>query len=101
MMIGTESHEAQACTDVGFPIGVISAEPAYLMNSEIDGQAIGLKGRVPVRVVGPITKGQPVYVSSQGTAKWTSVLLHYQMVGIALESSSNPEEKLIECVLKV
>ena len=36
-----------------FAIGVISAEPAYLMNSTAEGQAVGLKGRVIVRVKGP------------------------------------------------
>lgn len=101
MMIGKGDHEAQPCVENGFPIGVISAEPAYLMNSDIDGQAIGLKGRVPVRVIGPVSKGQPVYVAGNGVAKYSSMLLHYQMVGIALESDSNENEKLIECVLKV
>jgi hypothetical protein len=37
--------------------GVISDKPAYLMNSEAQGQAVALLGRVPCYVTGPITKG--------------------------------------------
>ena len=35
-----------------FAIGVISVQ-FYLMNSTAEGPAVGLKGRVPVRVKGP------------------------------------------------
>jgi len=80
-------------------IGVISQAPAYLMNSEAEGQAIALKGRVPVRVTGPVTKGQIVYATSDGvgTAAPSS-----GVVGIALEDSPNDaDENLIECILKV
>jgi len=91
-------HEAEECSDGGIPIGVISAEPAYLMNSESEGQAIGLKGRVPVRVMGIVKKGQPVYAWQGGIA--TSEVTEY-LVGVALESSNQESEKLIECVLKV
>ena len=79
-------------------IGVISAEPAYLMNSDCDGQAIGLKGRVPVRVKGPVKKGEPVYAWEDGIC---STVATTALVGIALESSQDDSEKLIECVLKV
>ncbi len=81
-----------------FAIGVISAEPAYLMNSTADGQAVGLKGRVPVRVKGPVSKGQAVYAWQDGVA---STIASNGLVGIALESSTSDDEKLIECVLKV
>jgi len=37
---------------------VISEKPAYLMNSAAEGQAVGLKGRVPVRVVGAVKKAK-------------------------------------------
>lgn len=90
-------HEAEACDRKGIPIGVISAEPAYLMNSEADGQAVGLKGRVPVRVVGPINKGEAVFAADNGVASVIGV----HIVGIALETNETHEEKLVECVLKV
>jgi len=80
-------------------IGVISLEPAYLMNKACDGQAIGLKGRVPVRVLGPIRKGHAVYVDEGGCA--SDVVNGGCMVGIALETNLDEDEKLVECVLKV
>jgi hypothetical protein len=79
-------------------IGVISAEPAYLMNSACDGQAIGLKGRVPVRVKGVVKKGEAIYAWEDGVS---STVKTSALVGIALESSDDDSEKLIECVLKV
>lgn len=79
-------------------IGVISAEPAYLMNVDCEGQAIGLKGRVPVRVSGPIQKGQAVYAWQDGVC---STIATSSLVGVALEASDDAGEKLVECVLKV
>ena len=70
-----------------------------MMNSEADGQYIGLKGRLPVRVVGTVKKGQSVYVDDNGCA--STLMNGGSLVGIALESSDEAEEKLIECVLKV
>jgi hypothetical protein len=79
-------------------IGVISAAPAYLMNAACNGQAIGLKGRVPVRVQGIVAKGQLIYAHSAGTG---STVPDGAPVGIALEGSNTTSESLIECVLKV
>ena len=79
-------------------IGVISDNPAYLMNSEAEGQAVGLKGRVPVRVNGPISKGQAVYAWKDGVC---STITTNALVGVALETSTEEGEKLVECVLKV
>lgn len=92
------SAEIRAAKLSDFAIGVISEKPAYLMNSEAEGQAVGLKGRVPVRVKGPVSKGQPIYVWEAGVA---TTIASNSLVGVALESSDQQEEKLIECVLKV
>jgi len=37
--------------------GVISEYPAYIMNSLSEGQAVALRGKVPVKVVGTVQKG--------------------------------------------
>lgn len=79
-------------------IGVVSTDPAFMMNSEIEGQYIALKGRVPVRVKGAVKKGEAVYAWEDGicsTVKTTAI------VGVALETNSEESEKLVECVLKV
>jgi hypothetical protein len=100
MKVSTHNnYETDAAMLNSIAIGVISFEPAYLMNSDSEGQAIGLKGRVPVRVVGAVKKGDAVYCSDNGTAsaEFTGCCL----VGIALESNTNIAEKLVECVLKI
>jgi hypothetical protein len=79
-------------------IGVISENPAYLMNAEAEGQAIAFTGRVPVRIVDAVEKGQEVYAIGNGAASVNGV---GDLVGIALASDTTSEEKLVECVLKV
>ena len=79
-------------------IGVVSTDPAFMMNSEAEGQYIALKGRVPVRVKGVVKKGQAIYAWENGVC---STVQTTAMVGIALASSDDEDEKLIECVLKV
>ena len=91
--------ETTRCTTSGIPIGVVSAEPAFLMNAEAEGQALALKGRVPVRVNGQIRKGEAVYTWRDGVA--SSEFNGAELVGLALESNDFEGEKMIECVLKL
>jgi len=44
--------------------GVISTDPAYLMNVESDGLAVALRGKVPCKVVGSVKKGDILVSSS-------------------------------------
>ena len=99
MAIGGASIEAEAtaCKSSDIAVGVISENPAYLMNSEIDGQAIALKGRVPVRVKEPVSKGQAVYAWQDGVCTTTATRA---LIGVALETNLSAEEKLVECILK-
>lgn len=97
MAVGGEA-ETTAADASNIVIGVISAEPAYLMNSDCEGQAIGLKGRVPVRVKGAVKKGDAIYAWAGGVC---STIATSGLVGVALESNDAEDEKLVECVLKV
>jgi hypothetical protein len=100
MMVNTaDASEVTSITTGNIAVGVISAAPAYLMNADSEGQAVALKGRVPVCVNGAVTKGQPVYVDDGGCATASDSGSH--MVGIALESNSDSGTKLVECILKV
>ena len=99
MVSDATDSETTACQRLKIPVGVISAAPAYLMNSESAGQALALKGRVPIRIIGPITKGDYVYADADGVAHNSPI--DSNIVGIALESSDVESEKLVECVLKV
>ena len=77
-------------------LGVVSTDPAYLMNSELsNGQAIALKGRVPVRVVGPIRKGDKIMSTPDGCAQAGE----QNVIGQALETNLDPKEKLVECAI--
>lgn len=45
--------------------GVISSNPAYLMNAASEGLPVALRGRVPVQVLGPVSKGDLLVTSTQ------------------------------------
>ena len=94
-----EDAEVEASSLGSIAIGVVSTDPAFKMNSKAEGQYIALKGRVPVRITGAVRKGQAVYVHDNGCA--STVINGGSIVGIALETNSVEEEKLVECVLKV
>jgi hypothetical protein len=91
-------HEVEPARASRHCIGVISTDPAYMMNSEADGQYVGLKGRLPVRVLGPVKKGQAVYAMDAGVC---TTIATTALVGISLETNDSNDEKLVECVLKV
>lgn len=93
-----ETYEVEPSNPNTHVVGVISGKPAFLMNGESEGQAVGLKGRLPVRVYGPVKKGEAVKVYQNGLASTTGL---GDLVGIALESNTITEEKLVECFLKV
>lgn len=99
MAVGGEK-EITACAMDGIAAGVVSEKPAYLMNAELEnGTAIAFVGRVPVRIVGKVNKGERVYADSNGCA--STRYNGASLVGIALESNANEEEKLVECMLKL
>lgn len=97
--------EVTASTAGDLAIGVISSNPAYMMNSELEGgQYVALKGRVPVRVISEVNKGDRLIATSNGIAvalKWsTDPLFDAQFVfAVALETSSDASEKLIEAII--
>ena len=92
-------YEISECGLGDYPCGVISTEPAYLMNIELTaGLPVALVGRVPVRVFGSVMKGQKVYSDVMGRASKNS---DGSLVGISLEDNANEGEKLVECMLKV
>lgn len=81
------------------PIGVISENPAFMMNKDlVGGVYVALKGRVPVRVVGSVKKGDRLIASNNGTA--VAAVPHANDVfAIALESNSDTGEKIVEAVI--
>ena len=79
-------------------IGVISENPAYMMNSELEGGVyVALKGRVPVKVKGAVRKGDRLVASDWGCAQVAQDRL--DVFAIAIESSDTEDVKLIEAVV--
>ena len=91
--------EVTICGASDVPAGVVTTDPAFLMNKDLEGgTGIALVGRVPVSVFGIVDKGDVVYTDIHGRASRSS---EGNRVGIALESSTDEGLKLIECMLKV
>ena len=81
-------------------IGVVSENPAYLMNSAGKGQPIALKGRVKVRVNGHISKGDELIADNNGTARRVDANFKDKVFAIALEDNADTNtENLIECIV--
>jgi len=80
-------------------IGVVSANPAYMMNAELEGGTyVALKGRVPVKVSGAVRKGMRLVAANNGTAV-AAVPHATDVFAVALESSDDTGVKLIEAVI--
>lgn len=82
--------------------GVVSTDPAYLMNSQSVGIPVALQGRVPCRVLGPISKGDRVVSSHIAGVAQALDPLHYQpgcIIGKALQSIDSAEISVIEVVV--
>ena len=80
--------------------GVISENPAYLMNSDATGQAVALQGKVPCKVIGQINKGDMLVTHSQhpGVARKGIDPKIGTVVGKALEEYSSTEIGTINIV---
>ena len=84
--------------------GVISTDPAYLMNSKAQGQPVAMTGRIPVRVTGAVQKGERLISSSipgvaqaLGTAEYDP----RKIIGRALDQKTDDTIGLIEAVVGV
>ena len=86
--------EIKACDTDGCHAvaGVISTDPAYLMNSEAEGLPVALTGRVPTKVTGPVAKGDLMVSSGMsGHAKADNNAQAGRIIGKAIGSSEGGE----------
>jgi hypothetical protein len=80
-------------------VGVVSSAPGLMMNQDLEGGTyIALKGRVPVRVIGQVRKGDRLVAAPDGCAM-ASEDSNANTFAVALESSLNTEVKLIEAIV--
>ena len=81
--------------------GVISTDPAYMMNSEGEGQYVALTGRVPCKVVGPVVKGDLlVSAGVKGHAKTDNDAKPGRIIGKAV-GSLDAGEGVIEVLVNM
>ena len=82
--------------------GVVSGQPAYLMNAVAPGTAIALRGRVPVKVIGPVHKGDLLVTSDlEGHAVSVGGDTSHgiKIFAKSLETNGELGEKIIEAVI--
>ena len=80
--------------------GVVSTDPAYLMNSDADGVAIALKGRVPCKVTGNVEKGALIVTSSiKGHGMQANQTMPGTIIGKAIEAKEGDGEGIIEILV--
>ena len=83
--------------------GVISTDPAYMMNKDAEGQYVALRGRVPCKVIGPVAKGDVLVTSSRPGFAEAASDPHFVgvacYVGKAISSIDTPSEGVIEIMV--
>jgi hypothetical protein len=80
-------------------IGVVSTNPAFMMNKDLDGGTyIALKGRVPVKVIGRIKKGDELIAADNGCAMM-AVPHSSGIFAVALDSNDDEGIKIIEAIV--
>lgn len=104
---GTREITATTIVNDTQVLGVISQNPAYIMNDgagpDNEWLPVAMTGRVPVKVEGTVTKGQRIVTSgTPGVGKAVDdneIVSLLTVVGRALTSSTDPNIKLVECVV--
>lgn len=85
--------------------GVVSTNPAHIMNSGLQAERtveVALVGRVPVSVIGNIVPGDRVVTSNQAGVAEALDITRYQpgvIIGKALQSHTGPDVGVIEVVV--
>jgi hypothetical protein len=82
--------------------GVVSTNPAYLMNHDAIGVPVALQGRVPCQVLGPVAKGDRLVASQHpGIAQRLNKELYEPgcIIGKALQAIDSTDISTIEVVV--
>ena len=107
--VGGDAEITETTSDLSENVfGVISEQPAYAMNAAAGNNEthpyVAMTGRTPVRVTGPVTKGQRLVTSSvKGCARAVATgesISPFNVIGRALESSTDAGIKLVNCAVR-
>ncbi|HET8688717.1 MAG TPA: hypothetical protein VFM18_19040 [Methanosarcina sp.] len=106
--LGGTKEITQASTDLSEAVfGVISTNAAYLMNQAAGTNdthpAIALVGRVPVRVIGRVLKGDRLVSAGNGVARagLRTEITAFNVIGRALHDKFTSNEELVEAVIRL
>jgi hypothetical protein len=103
LVFGGEAEVTQSATSHDTRIaGIVSTNPAYLMNHDAIGVPVALQGRVPCRVLGPVSKGDRVVSSHIAGVAQALDPAQYQpgcIIGKALQAIDNTDISIIEVVV--
>jgi hypothetical protein len=84
-------------------VGVVSTDPAYLMNSEANGVAVALRGRVPCKVTGVVKKGDVLIASDTPghamVAADPKSLSPLQIIGRSLQTKTDAQPGVVEIIV--
>lgn len=87
--------------------GVISTKAAFLMNggagSDSTHPPVAVNGRVPVRVIGQVNKGDRLVSAGNGLARAATreEITAFNVIGRALENKTTDDEGLVEAIVKI
>ena len=103
VMFGGEFEITECDVDSSHAVaGVISTDPAHLMNAEAEGSPVALAGRVPCKVTGPVAKGDLMVSSSEsGHAKADNNAQPGRIIGKAIESKDGEGNGVIEVLVNM
>jgi hypothetical protein len=102
VMFGGSAEVTVADSDTSRVAGVVSTNPAHLMNGGLTGANIiplALQGRVPCQVIGPVKKGDLMVSAGHGYAKVNNSAGIGQVIGKALQEVTFPGKAVIEVVV--
>ena len=84
-------------------VGVVSTDPAYLMNSEANGVAVALRGRVPCKVTGVVKKGDVLIASNTPghamVAADPKSLSPLQIIGRSLQTKTDAQPGVVAIIV--
>jgi hypothetical protein len=87
--------------------GVISTAAGFLLNgsagTNVTHPPVAVNGRVPVRVIGTVTKGDRLVSAGRGLARAAtrSEMTAFNVIGRALENKTTTGEGTIEAIVKL
>jgi hypothetical protein len=103
VIFGGDAEVTECDSDADHRVaGVVSTDPAYLMNSDSDGIALALTGRVPCKVSGKVEKGALLVTSPvKGHAMQALQVEAGRIIGKAIEAHESNGEGVIEILVNM